>query len=134
MTYEEHKALQKAGVTLHKLSGGKFSTASLSLPMLLTSNWKQWPDLPDVHDSQYPGTNTLMIGYLGKQTGLSYDKDTGRLSVSLSHPMAAKYLAVLQPVWDLQNAAKCPTCHGSGWDGEGYVLSCADCGGTGRAK
>ncbi len=78
------------------------------------------------------GSNTHIVCVLGREIGLSYDKDTKMVSVHLNHPLCQHWLAIFKPRWDKQNEGKCMTCRGTGWDGIGYTLTCVDCGGTGK--
>ena len=129
----ESNALKKAGVTMGKIKYYDATEASLSWSFLRKHDWKTWPDLPDVIQHE-TATNTSIISYKGKKLGLTHFADNNSLSVSLSHPLSKFWLSILQPVWDRQNEGKCKTCHGTGWDGIGYVLTCVDCGGNGKEK
>jgi len=73
------------------------------------------------------GTNVIPICIFGRETGLTYCKDTKNFSVSLSHPMTNYWLSILEPMWAERNKGKCPVCHDTGWDGHGYTLCCVGC-------
>lgn len=132
MSLKEQLALLKNGVILGKIHYYGFTHALLSPDYWIKS--RSWPDLPNPWDWDGCGTNTSMICFQGKRTGLMLDANGDRLSVSLEHPLAGHWLSILQPIWDEANKDKCPGCHGSGWDGETYTISCFDCGGTGKPK
>jgi hypothetical protein len=101
-------------------------------------NILNWPKMDKWGRTEnYPveaGTNVINIRIFGRFTGLTYFKDNKQISVSLDHPMANYWLSILKPMWEKQNKGKCKTCNGTGWDGIGYILTCVDCGGTGKDK
>lgn len=65
--------------------------------------------------------------------GLIYHKTTKKISVRLNHPLSKLWLFVFKPLWKYKYRNKCKLCYGSGWDGIGYILTCSECGGTGKS-
>lgn len=140
MTKKELDALKKAGLTIRKIRYkydiypyDGLTKVFLSFGFLLKFDIKLWPNLK-TYDEIYHNTasNTSALVFFGKDVGMRLDSNGDKISVILSHPMAKFWLSILQPIWDEQNIGKCKTCHGSGWDGIGYTLTCIDCGGTGK--
>lgn len=138
MTKKESIALIKAGIIFGKIKYQSYTKSILSPLILLKSNFKTWPALPknewEYRNGYGIGSTTSIISFLGHDVGLHFDSNGDKISVSLSHPLAKFWLSILQPIWDEQNKGKCKTCHGSGWDGIGYILTCVDCGGTAKGK
>lgn len=135
MTTTEKSALLNAGIIISKRQYGTYTKCMLLPPLLFKYNSKTWPVVPE-HDYDYChghgiGVNTAVIVFLGHEVGLSVDENGEKIGVSLNHPLSKYWLDILQPIWNKQNESKCPTCHGTGWDGCGYILNCDDCGGTG---
>lgn len=98
--------------------------------MINLNSFKSWPK----KDPNYTvGTNVIRICILGRRSGLTYHKGTKSFSVELGHPLTEYWLSILKPIWEKKNRGKCKICHGSGWDGETYSLSCHGCGGTGKS-
>ena len=87
---------------------------------------------PEVCVGRPPGTNTIVFSVLNREIGLSYDINTKKISVRLNHPLAKFWLSIFEPIWRIENEDKCKTCHGSGWDGETYSITCMKCGETGK--
>lgn len=85
---------------------------------------KNWPNTRPRWEI---GSNTRILSIGGKEIGLSYNIDDKEYSVHLNHPLAEFWLSIFRPIWTRNNAGKCKTCGGSGWDGIGYTLSCLDC-------
>lgn len=136
MTDKEKSALPKAGLVIVKLNYDDASPVILSPLLLLKHNWREWPSMSTFHEIFHAtAQNTTVLTFMGKAVGLSFmatwDENHQRIdtiSVSSSHPMAKFWLSILQPIWDEQNKGKCPVCHDTGWDGDGYRLVCWTCG------
>lgn len=133
MNLKEKFALAKAGIIIGTPKY-HWNTESVLLPhLLLKFNWISWPNLAKVVRHEV-GTNTSVVSFSGKKVGISIDSNGEKLGISLDHPMGQYWLSFLQPVWNEMKKDKCSTCHGSGWDGETYTISCFECGGSGKPK
>ena len=138
MTIEERTALAVGGICIDKILYGHYGKISFSEKFKKIFDGKSFPILPknenDYCHKHGIGSNTCILSFLGYDSGLSVDANGEKLSYSLSHPLALYYDEILQPIWNEQNVGKCKTCLGTGWDGCGYILTCVDCGGTGKEK
>lgn len=135
MKLEERKALLSAGIVIGIIKYNDTTACCLLPKLLFTTQWRSWPNLKTFDEIFHAtASNTTALTFFGKDTGLRlhrvYDNDS--VSISTSHPMYQHWLSFLQPVWNKQNEGKCPTCHGTGWDGIGYTLTCVDCHGIGK--
>jgi len=137
MTKDEKWALLKAGVVINKLNYGGVTNVLLLPQFLLKFDMETFPNMKTFHEIYHAtAPNTTVLTYHGKYIGLrlmdysSNKKDS--LSFSCNHPATDYWRSILQPIWDEQNKNICMTCHGTGWDGETYTLTCMDCGGNGK--
>lgn len=133
MTKKEKLALFRAGVVIGKITYNDVTKVLLLPQFLFRFKIQSFPDVK-TFDQIFNKTasNTTVFAYRGKDIGLYLRDDAQILSYSLRHPLAKYWESVLKPVWAEQLKGKCPTCHGTGWDGIGYTLTCVDCGGTGK--
>lgn len=138
MTPDERKALLWSGVVIGKIHYNDVTNVILLPQFMWRFDLSTFPSMK-TFDEVFHNTasNTTVLTFRGKDIGLRLMSNSIKgdsLSIALSHPASAYWISILQPIWDKQNADKCKTCFGSGWDGCGYTLSCAECGGSGKTN
>lgn len=99
------------------------------IPDSLLSQYKLWPKAEKMCCEI--GENVTIFTVFNREVGLSFWRNNDDYSISLNHPLSNFWTSIFDPIWKKQNEHKCPTCHGTGWDGIGYTYSCCDCGGSG---